>query len=39
MTNFEDGISAGRQAMDYRRKITNIKSGDTMNIKIIRNGG
>lgn len=39
MTSFEDGINAGRQAMDYRRKESHVKSGDKMQIKMARNGG
>jgi len=39
MTYFEDGINAGRQAMDYRRKTVQIKSGDKIDIKMVRNGG
>lgn len=39
ITYFEDGINANRQAMDYRKKETTIKSDDTMQIKMARNGG
>jgi alpha-glucosidase len=39
MTYFEDGINAGRQAMDYRRKTKEVKSGDTLTLKMVRNGG
>ena len=39
MTSFEDGINAGRQAMDYRKKETAVVSGDKINIKAVRNGG
>ncbi|RZK80457.1 MAG: glycoside hydrolase family 97 protein [Pedobacter sp.] len=39
MTYFEDGINAGRQAMDYRRKTKQVKSGDVIDIKMVRNGG
>ena len=39
MTYFEDGINAGRQAMDYRKKDCQVKSGDTFKIKMVRNGG
>ena len=39
MTYFEDGINAGRQAMDYRRKTKEVKAGDTMTIHMVRNGG
>jgi alpha-glucosidase len=39
MISFEDGINAGRQAMDYRKKESQVKSGDTVRIKMVRNGG
>jgi len=39
MTYFEDGINAGRQAMDYRKKTIQVKSGDKIDIKMVRNGG
>ncbi len=39
MTCFEDGINAGRQAMDYRKKDCRVKSGDKFKIKMLRNGG
>lgn len=39
MTYFEDGINAGRQAMDYRKKTIQVKSGDKLDIKMVRNGG
>jgi len=39
MTSFEDGINAGRQAMDYRRKTTTVKPGDKITINMARNGG
>lgn len=39
MTYFEDGINAGRQAMDYRKKTVQVKSGDKIDIKMVRNGG
>ncbi|MES2829415.1 MAG: glycoside hydrolase family 97 protein [Bacteroidota bacterium] len=39
MTYFEDGINAGRQAMDYRKKTIQVKSGDKFDIKMVRNGG
>jgi len=37
--SFEDGINAGYQAMDYRKKKYNIKNGDNVEIKIVKNGG
>jgi alpha-glucosidase len=39
MTYFEDGINAGHQAMDYSRKTIQVKAGDEMTIKMVRNGG
>ena len=39
MTSFEDGINAGRQAMDYRCKSSQVKNGDVLTIKMVRNGG
>ncbi len=39
MTYFEDGINAGMQAMDYRHKTIQVKAGDRLTIKMVRNGG
>jgi len=39
MTSFEDGVNAGRQAMDYRKKERQVKSDEKINIKLVRNGG
>lgn len=39
MTSFEDGINAGRQAMDYRRNTTALKGGEPLKIRMVRNGG
>ena len=39
MISFEDGINAGRQAMDYRRKDIQVKNNDNIQIKMVRNGG
>ncbi|MET4080915.1 alpha-glucosidase [Pedobacter sp. UYP30] len=39
MTYFEDGINAGVQAMDYRKKSVQVKAGDKTTIKMVRNGG
>ena len=36
---FEDGINAGRQAMDYRKRSTKASSKDKITIKMVRNGG
>ncbi|MFR3332330.1 MAG: glycoside hydrolase family 97 C-terminal domain-containing protein [Odoribacter splanchnicus] len=39
MISFEDGINAGHQGMDYRRKESSVKSGDPVQIKMAQNGG
>ncbi|SDG60335.1 alpha-glucosidase [Dyadobacter soli] len=39
MTSFEDGINAGKQAMDYRRNVKQVKAADKITIKMVRNGG
>ena len=39
MNSFEDGINAGRQAMDYTLTIANVDAADTITIKLVRNGG
>lgn len=36
---FTDGINAWRQAMDYRRKESNVTSADKLPLKMVRNGG
>ncbi|MBR5962742.1 MAG: glycoside hydrolase family 97 protein [Bacteroidaceae bacterium] len=36
---FTDGINAGRQAMDYRRKESTVTPSDVLTIKVVRNGG
>lgn len=39
VTAFEDGVNAERQAMDYRKKEFEAKKGDTISIRVVRNGG
>lgn len=39
ITYFEDGINAGRQAMDYRKKTKQVTSADKLDVKMVRNGG
>lgn len=39
LTSFEDGVNAGRQAMDYRMNSSNVKKGQKLPIKMARNGG
>lgn len=37
--SFEDGINAGYQAMDYRKKSFTITSKDAIDVKMVKNGG
>ena len=39
VTSFEDGINAGYQAMDYRKKNYTITSKDAIDVKMVKNGG
>lgn len=39
ITSFEDGINAGYQAMDYRKKSFTIKSNESIEVKMVKNGG
>lgn len=39
LTSFEDGINAGYQAMDFRKKSTTVTNRDAVKIKMVRNGG
>ncbi|SEN55732.1 alpha-glucosidase [bacterium A37T11] len=39
MVLFEDGINAGQQAMDYRTRTIYINGGDTISVKMVKNGG
>lgn len=39
MTSFEDGSNANRQAMHYYKKETSVKKGQTIRVKMARNGG
>ena len=39
MTSFEDGVNANRQAMHYVKNVKSVKKGDTIRIKMARNGG
>jgi alpha-glucosidase len=39
LTAFEDGLNAGHQAMDYDIRRQEIKQGDTIHLKMARNGG
>jgi alpha-glucosidase len=39
VTAFEDGVNAGRQAMDYKRRDFKASQGDKVRIRMVRNGG
>ncbi|WP_460685272.1 glycoside hydrolase family 97 protein [Niabella aquatica] len=39
MDMFEDGINAPKQAMDYRFNTKQVKKGDSLEVKLARNGG
>lgn len=39
MTSFEDGVNANRQAMHYVKRVADVKRGDTVKVKMARNGG
>lgn len=39
VTSFEDGINAGYQAMDYRKKSFTITNKDVIDVKMVKNGG
>lgn len=39
MTSFEDGVNANRQAMHYVKNVKNVKKGQTIQVKMARNGG
>ncbi len=39
LTSFEDGVNADRQAMHYVKRIRDVRKGDTIKIKMVRNGG
>lgn len=39
MTAFEDGVNAHRQAMDYRRTVSEVDGKGSLDLKIARNGG
>lgn len=39
MTSFEDGVNANRQAMHYVKNVKQVKKGQTIKIKMARNGG
>lgn len=39
MTSFEDGLNAGRQAMDYKKRKFKVRQDDTVIVKMVKNGG
>jgi alpha-glucosidase len=39
VTAFEDGVNAGRQAMDYKKRAFTAAKGDRIKIRLVRNGG
>lgn len=39
LTSFEDGINADRQAMDYKKRSSEVDSQTSLNLKLVRNGG
>ena len=39
LTSFEDGINADRQAMDYKKRTSEVSNKTKLSIKMVRNGG
>jgi alpha-glucosidase len=39
LTSFEDGINADRQAMHYTKSSRQVRKGDTIKVRMVRNGG
>jgi len=39
LTMFEDGANAGKQAMDYRKRVLDVKADQVIPVKMVRNGG
>ena len=39
LTSFEDGINADRQAMDYKKRTSEVNNQTKLTIKMVRNGG
>jgi alpha-glucosidase len=39
LTAFEDGINAGRQGADYKKRQFESHKNDTLKIRMVRNGG
>ena len=39
MVSFEDGVNANKQAMHYKKRTQQVKAGQTIRVKMARNGG
>ena len=39
LTSFEDGLNADRQAMHYVKNVREVRKGDVVKIRMVRNGG
>ncbi|MBQ3613161.1 MAG: glycoside hydrolase family 97 protein [Bacteroidales bacterium] len=39
LTSYEDGVNADRQAMHYVKNVREVRKGDVVKIKMVRNGG
>lgn len=39
LVSFEDGVNAARQAMDYKKKVTDVNNKSKLSLKMVRNGG
>ena len=39
LTSFEDGLNADRQAMHYVKNVREVRKGDVVKVRMVRNGG
>jgi len=39
MVSYEDGVNANKQAMHYMKREQEVKKGQTIRVKMARNGG
>ena len=39
MVSFEDGVNANKQVMHYKKRTQQVKAGQTIRVKMARNGG
>ena len=39
ITSFEDAVNSDRQAMDYRKKVSQLRNKEKIIVKMVRNGG